>query len=67
MNLANIRHIQVIGESITFDKTDLGWIVTGWEKGLPVYRKGTTEKGMIRIINTLTRYKNEEALILSPA
>jgi hypothetical protein len=64
MNLSNIRHIQITGECVTFDKTDLGWIVTGWEKGLPICRKPMTEQG---VINTLTRYKNQEAIILSPA
>jgi hypothetical protein len=63
MNLANIRHIQITGESVTFDKTDLGWIATGWEKGLPVCRKPMTEQG---IINTLSRYYNQDAILLSP-
>jgi hypothetical protein len=62
MNLDVITHIQILGESVTFDKTDLGWIATGWEKGLPVCRKGITEQG---VLNTLTRYHNQEAIILS--
>jgi hypothetical protein len=64
MNLANIRYIQISGESVTFDKTDLGWIVTCWEKGLPVCRKPMTEQG---VLNTLTRYHNQDAILLSPA
>jgi hypothetical protein len=62
MNLANITHIQIFGERVTFNKTDLGWIVTGWEKGLPVCRKGITEQG---VINTLTHYHNQDAILLA--
>jgi hypothetical protein len=64
MNLDNIRYIQITGESVTFDKTSAGWIATGWEKGLPICRKPMTEQG---VVNTLTRYKHQEAIILSPA
>jgi len=63
MNLNNIRYIQITGESVTFDKTSVGWIATGWEKGLPVCRRPMTEQG---VINTLTHYKHQDSIILSP-
>ncbi|NBX50831.1 hypothetical protein EBT25_13100 [bacterium] len=62
MNLSGVSYIQITGERVTFDRTIAGWIATGWEKGLPICRKPMTEQG---VLNTLLRYKNPDAIIMS--
>jgi hypothetical protein len=38
ITLKKATSISIVGERVTFDRYPTGWVATGWEQGLPVYR-----------------------------
>lgn len=54
------RKIILHGQRVTFERSSLGWVATGWEDGIPVARKpvqeGLLESILIRYPENLVVY-----------
>lgn len=43
--------IMVAGQRVTFDRSPMGWIATGWQQGLPVARRPVAEAYLQEILS----------------
>jgi hypothetical protein len=42
--------ITITGQRVTFERGPMGWVATGWEKGLPVARRPVAESYLREIV-----------------
>lgn len=51
MTLQNASRIAIAGQRVTFERGPMGWVATGWERGLPVTRRPITVEYLQQILS----------------
>ena len=52
-DLRDVSRVLIGGESVTLENypDNGGWVATGWEDGLPLYRKPITDAQALELVN----------------
>ena len=50
-DLRDVSQVLFTGQRVTVEREPFGWLVTGWEDGLPVARKPMTETELLQLMN----------------
>ena len=53
-NLNTATWIMISGQRVTFERGPMGWVATGWEKGLPVARRPVAEAYLQQVLSRFT-------------
>lgn len=52
ITLSQAKQITLENHPITFERSGTQWIATGWEAGLPLYRRSVSSEYILKILQT---------------